>query len=166
MSLPLTRRIARAALLIAAGAAPVVGAAGSASAVDLGQAAPVAGLTALDADGVSTTVDGAARQTTELAGGAGGDAVRQTVPAAGKALGGASRAAAPAAEETAGEAAGNAGGLLGKTADGAAKSLGDSGLTAGSLEGGLPTEALPMEGLTSGGLPVETLPTGGVPLMG
>ena len=32
MSLPLTRRIARAALLVAAGAAPVVGAAGAASA--------------------------------------------------------------------------------------------------------------------------------------
>ncbi len=35
MSLPLTRRIARTALLIAAGAAPVVGAAGAASAAEL-----------------------------------------------------------------------------------------------------------------------------------
>lgn len=35
MSLPLTRRIARAALLLAAGAAPVVGAAGAASAAGL-----------------------------------------------------------------------------------------------------------------------------------
>ncbi|MGW9040438.1 ATP-binding protein, partial [Streptomyces sp. NPDC055721] len=40
MSLPLTRRIARAALLIAAGAAPVVGAAGSASALDHSIAPP------------------------------------------------------------------------------------------------------------------------------
>ncbi|MYZ38804.1 ATP-binding protein, partial [Streptomyces sp. SID4917] len=35
MSLPVTRRIARAALLVAAGAAPVIGAAGSASAAAL-----------------------------------------------------------------------------------------------------------------------------------
>ena len=87
MSLPLTRRIARAALLIAAGAAPVVGAAGSASAVDLQQAAPLGSLTALDADGVGGTVDGASEQVSDVAGTTGGAAVKKAAPAAGKTLG-------------------------------------------------------------------------------
>jgi hypothetical protein len=60
MSLPLSRRIARAALLVAAGAAPVVGAAGSASAVDLPTAAPsLSGLTALDAGAVESATPAA-----------------------------------------------------------------------------------------------------------
>ncbi|MDG4866190.1 ATP-binding protein, partial [Streptomyces sp. T-3] len=46
MSLPLTRRIARAALLTAAGAASAVGAAGSASAVDLPATPDLGGLSA------------------------------------------------------------------------------------------------------------------------
>ncbi len=59
MSLPLTRRIARAALLIAAGAAPVVGAAGSASALDhnIAPTGSLGGLTALDAAGAGTAHD-------------------------------------------------------------------------------------------------------------
>ncbi|MET9366927.1 ATP-binding protein [Streptomyces griseoflavus] len=48
MSLPLTRRIARAALIVAAGAAAGVGAAGSASAAPQLPAAPGLGLSALD----------------------------------------------------------------------------------------------------------------------
>ncbi|KIZ14256.1 hypothetical protein [Streptomyces natalensis] len=53
MSLPVTRRIARAALLVAAGAAPVVAAAGSAEAVALPQAPGVGSFSALDTAGVS-----------------------------------------------------------------------------------------------------------------
>lgn len=49
MSLPLTRRIARAALLLAAGAAPVVGAAGAASAAGLESVPQLGALTAPDA---------------------------------------------------------------------------------------------------------------------
>src|ERR1044072_3000543 len=50
MSLPLTRRIARTALLVAASAAPVVGAAGAASAVDpaLPHTPKLGGLSAVD----------------------------------------------------------------------------------------------------------------------
>ncbi|WP_149547481.1 ATP-binding protein [Streptomyces marokkonensis] len=48
MSLPLTRRIARAALLVAAGAAAGVGAAGTASAAPELPATPNLGLSALD----------------------------------------------------------------------------------------------------------------------
>ncbi|MFF5445180.1 ATP-binding protein [Streptomyces sp. NPDC012888] len=48
MSLPKTRRIARAALLLAAGAAPVVGAAGSASAAGVESLPAVGSVSALD----------------------------------------------------------------------------------------------------------------------
>ncbi|MFB7942705.1 ATP-binding protein, partial [Streptomyces sp. NPDC056049] len=89
MSLPLTRRIARAALIVAAGAAPVVGAAGSASALDhsLAPTGALGGLTALDAADAGSAVDGAAQTTTGVAGAAGGQAVGSAVPAAGKAVG-------------------------------------------------------------------------------
>ncbi|MER5180366.1 ATP-binding protein [Streptomyces sp. NPDC002896] len=79
MSLPLSRRIARAALLVAAGAAPVVGAAGSASAVDLPTAAPnLGGLTALDAGSVESAAPAVESGVTPVVGhaqGAVGDAV-------------------------------------------------------------------------------------------
>ncbi|MER6262189.1 ATP-binding protein, partial [Streptomyces sp900105245] len=68
MSLPLTRRIARAALLVAAGAAAGVGAAGSAgAATNLPAATPnLGGLTALDGAHVGNTVDGAAQNASSL----------------------------------------------------------------------------------------------------
>ncbi|MFF3936525.1 ATP-binding protein [Streptomyces phaeofaciens] len=149
MSLPLTRRIARAALLVAAGAAAGVGAAGSASAAPstLPATPNLGGLTALDGANVGNTLDGAARQATGLAGETGGKAVQQTVPTAGKTGGKAVKKATPAAQKAAGEAAGSAGNLLGDTAKTATK-------------GGLPTE-----GLTKGGLPgADTLPAKGLPL--
>lgn len=67
MSLPLTRRIARAALLTAAGAASVVGAAGAASAVSAPQVPPVGGLSNLDTANVGGTLDGATTKTGALA---------------------------------------------------------------------------------------------------
>ncbi|MFI7503863.1 ATP-binding protein [Streptomyces sp. NPDC049687] len=149
MSLPLTRRIARAALLVAAGAAAGVGAAGSASAAPstLPAAPDLGGLTALDGANVGNTVDGATRSTTGLAGDAGGKLVKQAVPTAGKTGGKAVKKAAPAVQKAAGEAAGSAGDVLGDTAKTATK-------------GGLPTE-----GLTKGGLPgAGTLPTKGLPI--
>ncbi|MFB7459327.1 ATP-binding protein [Streptomyces sp. NPDC056188] len=123
MSLPLTRRIARAALLVAAGAAAGVGAAGAASAAPELPAAPnLGGLTALDAASVGNTVDGAAQHVTGVAGDSGGKVVKQ---------------AAPAAQKAAGSAAGSAGGLLGGAAQTAKK-------------GGLPTPSLPVSGLPIG----------------
>ncbi|MFJ8859908.1 ATP-binding protein [Streptomyces sp. NPDC102451] len=86
MSLPLTRRIARAALLIAAGAAPVVGAAGVAGAAVLPQTPALGGLTSLDNAGLSSTLDSASRQGSEVANGTGGKVVGTTLPAAGKTL--------------------------------------------------------------------------------
>ncbi|MFD3733446.1 ATP-binding protein [Streptomyces sp. NPDC058632] len=84
MSLPLTRRIARAALLVAAGAAAGVGAAGSASAAPELPATPsLGGLTVLDGAGATGAVDGATHTVTDTAGNAGGQALEQ---AAGDAL--------------------------------------------------------------------------------
>ncbi|NED07044.1 ATP-binding protein, partial [Streptomyces sp. SID6648] len=109
MSLPLTRRIARAALLIAAGATPVVGAAGAASAADLPAAPELGGLTALDGANVGNTLDSAAQQGTQAAGETGGRLVGTALPAAGETVGKSAKVAVPAAQETAGQAAGNAG---------------------------------------------------------
>ncbi|MFJ2605956.1 ATP-binding protein [Streptomyces sp. NPDC091279] len=151
MSLPLTRRIARAALLVAAGAAAGVGVAGSASAATELPATPnLGGLTALDAAGVGNTVDGAAQKTTGLAGEAGGQAVKTAVPAAGKTGGKVAKQTTPAAQKAAGDAAGSAGSILGDTAQTATK-------------GGLPTDTL----TKGGGLPsTGQLPLGGLPLGG
>ncbi|GHH90179.1 ATP-binding protein [Streptomyces capillispiralis] len=90
MSLPLTRRIARAALLVAAGAAAGVGAAGSASAAPELPATPtIGGLTALD--GVAdNTVDGAAQDVADTT-----DDADEVAPAAGKTV----RKAVPAVKK-------------------------------------------------------------------
>ncbi|UYQ64222.1 ATP-binding protein [Streptomyces peucetius] len=141
MSLPLTRRIARAALLVAAGAAPVVGAAGSAGAMELPQA-PVGGLSALDTDNVSGTVDSVSRETTKVAGQVGGKTAEKAAPGATKTVGKAAKATTPLAKKATGDTAGQAGSLVG-----------------GATKGGLPTDAL-----TGGGLPTSSL--GGMPLGG
>jgi hypothetical protein len=148
MSLPLTRRIARAALLTAAGVAAGVGAAGSASAATELPATPnLGGLTALDGAHVGNTVDAATQNVTKVAGSAGGKTVEKALPAAGQTSGQAVKKATPAAQQTAGQAAGSAGGILGDTAKTATK-------------GGLPTDSL-----TKGGVPgAQTLPLKGLPV--
>lgn len=139
MSLPLTRRIARAALLVAAGAAPVVGAAGSASAAELPAAPAVSGITTLDGANLGDAVDDAAQNVTELAGHTGSKAVQKGAPAVGQALGKSVQTTAPAAQQTGGDLAGAAGDVVGDTAGTATK-------------GGLPTDALG-KGAPTAGLP-------------
>ncbi|WP_329194834.1 ATP-binding protein [Streptomyces sp. NBC_01435] len=131
MSLPLTRRIARAALLIAAGAAPVVGAAGVAGAAQLPQAPELGGLTSVDGAGLGKTVDSASQQGTQVAGETGGKIVGTALPAATKTVGKAGAEAAPTVQKTAGSAAGSAGQVLGEAAGAATKSS-------------LPTQGLPL----------------------
>ncbi|MFE7042103.1 ATP-binding protein [Streptomyces atratus] len=127
MSLPLTRRIARAALLIAAGAAPVVGAAGAAGAAELPQTPELGGLTTVDGAGLGKTVDGASQQGTKAAGETGGKIVGTTLPAASKTVG----KAAPTVQNAAGGAAGSAGEVLG-------------GAAGAAPHGGLPVQGLPI----------------------
>ncbi|MGW6296813.1 ATP-binding protein [Streptomyces sp. NPDC055058] len=130
MSLPLTRRIARAALLVAAGAAAGVGAAGTASAAPGLPAAP-------DLGGV-TALDGAAQTVTGVAGETGGKTVEK-----------AAEKATPAAQQAAGSLTGSAGDVLDDTA-GAAAEGGD--LPTDSLTSrGLPSAKT---------LPVQDLPLG------
>ncbi|MGP3972934.1 ATP-binding protein [Streptomyces sp. 8N114] len=133
MSNPLTRRIARTALLTAAGAATVVGAAGTASAVET-PASPVGGISNLDGEGVGNALDKTARDTTSVAGETGGDAVKQAVPTVGRTVGKAGRTAAPTAQHLAGNAAGKAGDVLGDAASAAA----DTKLPSTANLGGLP----------------------------
>ncbi|WP_328536877.1 ATP-binding protein [Streptomyces sp. NBC_00344] len=96
MSLSLTRRIARAALLIAAGAAPVVGAAGAAGAATLPATPNLGGMTALDSAGLGA-VGGTAHQATGLTGGAtaGAKTVKKAVPTASGAVAKVGRTATP-----------------------------------------------------------------------
>ncbi|MEE1756391.1 ATP-binding protein [Streptomyces sp. SP18CS02] len=140
MSLPLTRRIARAALLIAAGAAPVVGAAGSASAVDLPRSTDLGGVSALDTGAAGDTVGGASENVTGAVGDTGGTTVKKAVPAAGQTVGKTGKTATPVAQKAAGETAGTTGELVGGAA-------------------GAATEAAPTDAL-GGGLPKTGLPVG------
>ncbi|MEU9979784.1 ATP-binding protein [Streptomyces sp. NPDC050856] len=135
MSLPLSRRIARAALLLAAGAAPVVGAAGSASAVDLPKSPDLGGtLTAPDTAVLGGAVDSASHT---AAGARTGTALDKAAPVVNKV----GEATAPAAGRAAGDVAGGAGEVVGRTAGAAA----GAGAT-GALGGGLPaTGELPVK---------------------
>ncbi|MFB7635905.1 ATP-binding protein [Streptomyces sp. NPDC056149] len=102
MSLPVTRRIARAALLVAAGAAPVVTAAGSASAVDLPpKGNELGGLSTLDSANTSKTLDNTARTGVGVVNATGNEAARTLAPALVKTLGPVVEQAAPVTKDTA-----------------------------------------------------------------
>ncbi len=134
MSLPLTRRIARVALLVAAGAAPVVGAAGSASAADLVKAPDALGsLSSVDSASVTNSADATSHQVGSMATGVGTKAVHTTTNTVSKA----GKDQVPAVQKAAGQVAGGAGQALGQTAHDVTK-------------GGLPTQALPTKGLPLG----------------
>ncbi|MCX2969678.1 MULTISPECIES: ATP-binding protein [Streptomyces] len=148
-----TRRIAKSALLTAAGAASVVGAAaGSAHAVqlpttDLGG---VSNLDNLDTENVGEGVDSAARNVTELAGHAGGEAVEQTVPAAGRTVGSLGKSTLPMAQRATGAVAGESGALLGK----AVTSVTDNGLPTDQVTSLAPVGASSLGGGSIAGLPL------------
>lgn len=145
MSNALKRRMAKVALVIAAGAAPVVASAGSASALSLPPTTDLGSLSNLDTASLGDTTDSALQNTSAVAGELGGEAVKAAVPAAGKAAGSLSRSATePSIMETAGAATGAVSTVVGETAS--------------QLNGkGLPG---PVPGLNA------PLPAGGVPGMG
>ncbi|NLU67313.1 ATP-binding protein [Streptomyces sp. HNM0574] len=116
MSLPLTRRIAKAALLTAAGAATVVGAAGASSAAEMPKTPDVGGLTNVDGQNLGGTVDSAAQETTGTVADTGSAALQGTLPAAGETLGSAGKTAVPAAQDAVGGTAGQAGQTVGQLA--------------------------------------------------
>ncbi|MFD9813075.1 ATP-binding protein [Streptomyces sp. NPDC059080] len=146
MSLPVTRRIARAALLVAASAAPVVAAAGSATAAPLPSATDLGGLTTLDSPHTSETVDQVAHEGVGLVNEAGGAAAGKLAPALVETAGPLVQRAAPTTQH----AADTVGNVLSKT--------GKDGLSTDTLPtnavkgvaGSLPTQG---KGLL-GGLPL------------
>jgi hypothetical protein len=153
MSLPLTRRIARAALLVGAAAAPLVGiGASAASAAEL-PVGELGGLTSLDktADVVHSadlthTVEGVAKGAKTVT------SLQKALPDPGRTLTGAAKTTAPVARKTATDAAG--------AVKGAAKGVG--GTTKGA-EGAGPLKGLPISQLPVGQLPIANagLPIGG-----
>lgn len=161
MSLPLTRRFAKAALLTAAGAASVVGATGSAGAVDLPQATELGGLSNLDTAGVTEATGDTTGTAAGLAGEVGGDALRSGMPT-GKVLSEAGQNATPVAEGLVYETLDTAndselGATATRTTYGA---LHMDGLQHGAVPAGGLTDDLPVGGLTGNGLSGSNLPTG------
>ncbi|MCC3769063.1 ATP-binding protein [Streptomyces sp. UNOC14_S4] len=132
MSLPLSRRIARVALLVAAGAAPVMGAAGAASAADL-KAPEVSGLTAVDGATLGNNVASASHQAGVVGAQAGHKAVDTTLPSTTDTVGKTAQTTAPAAQKVAGDLGGSVAGVAGSTAQSVTKD-------------GLPTKGLPSTG--------------------
>ncbi|SEC64786.1 hypothetical protein SAMN05216483_2114 [Streptomyces sp. 2131.1] len=134
MSLPLTRRIARTALLIAAGAAPVVGAAGAAGAAELPQTSDLGGLTSVEGAGLGKTVEGAAKPASGAANETGGKLVGTALPVAGKTLTDVGGKAAPAAKKVSGTTK--------SATKGSSKGTDVASTLTGAAKGGLPTDAL------------------------
>lgn len=149
MSLPVTRRIARAALLVAASAAPVVAVAGSASAAPLPSATDLGGLTTLDSPRTSEAVDTVAHEGVGLVNEAGGAAAQKLAPALVETAGPVVERAAPTTQHTA-ETVGD---VLGKT--------GKDGLSTDTL----PTDAVKGVAGAAHQLPAKGL-LGGLPLGG
>ncbi|MER7984357.1 ATP-binding protein [Streptomyces noursei] len=150
MSLPVTRRIARAALLVAAGAAPVVAAAGSASAVNLPPSgSELGGLTTLDSANTSKTLDNTARTGAGLVNATGKEAAETLAPALVRTLAPVVEEAAPFTQETA------------RKAEGMARPVAKKGISTNSLAAdavkkliGAPQGAqTPVHGLI-GGMPI------------
>ncbi|MEW1912236.1 hypothetical protein AB0442_27980 [Kitasatospora sp. NPDC085895] len=183
MSHPLTRRIAQAALLVAAGATPLI-AAGSASAADLVPQGTDLGSGLTQLDSPSGTVQGAAHELGQSAGTTGAATVATGVPAAGDAAGHTVASALPDADTALGPVTNTAGkttaatGALTTVAGRVAPALVDragpavaekvlpavpgtrsarAGGPLGTVTGALPTSGLPTGTLTS------ALPTGGIP---
>lgn len=157
MSLPVTRRIARAALLVAAGAAPVVAAAGTANAAALPKAPDLGGLTSLDSAGASQTLDDTAQHGVGLVNDLGSKAGEKLAPALLDTGGVAAHKLTPALVETAGAVVQHASPTTQKAADSA------EGVVGKTLKDGISTDALAANAAKSllGGLPLGKAPAGG-----
>lgn len=119
MSHPLKRRMAQAALLVAA-AAPVIGlGAGTASAAGLPD---LGGLSSTDAaSALGSGLDGATHSAMGVASDAGHNAQATLVPAAHRTVESAGETLVPAAQKTVGDAAGQVGQATGHAAQGATR---------------------------------------------
>ncbi|KNB51783.1 hypothetical protein [Streptomyces caatingaensis] len=142
MSLPLTRRIAQAALLVAAGAAASVGAAGAANADALKAPDALGAVSMADGAQLGNKVDAVSHQAGALTTDAGNKVVHTALPATGQALhtaGKTGKGALDSTQRTTGQLAGQAGQAVGGAAHGVAKS-------GGNVPAGNVTKALPSLG--------------------
>ncbi|MEU1626200.1 ATP-binding protein [Streptomyces sp. NPDC020096] len=127
MSLPLKRRIARAALLVAA-AAPVIGMGASvAQAAELPEAAT--GLSGLSSPETIHNADAAVHKAAGVVNEAGSNAAKTVLPTATDAVSKTGKGAGPTANQLVGQANQTAGDVVGSTA----KSATSNGLPTGSL---------------------------------
>lgn len=142
MSLPLTRRIAQAALVVAAGAVPVVAAGAAHAATPELPAVPNLGsLSQIDTAGLGGSVQNAAHHTGQLAGAGAGKAVAAGVPVVADAAGTAAGGAIPLANRSIGSTAVQATQVAGQTA-GTTRGLSSLGQAAGHATRSMPTDAL------------------------
>ena len=160
MSLPLPRRIAQAALLLGAAAAPLVGA-GAAHAASLTEA-NLGGLSTLDNPALGDALATAEHQGAVLGAQAGTDAMKATLPATDHVVGTTTRSAVPTAqqalERTHADPVDAAGRLAGGTTESAAGTLSATEL--------VPTTPLPPLVPNAGTLPTtEHLPLNGLPVL-
>ncbi|GAA0391217.1 ATP-binding protein [Streptomyces luteireticuli] len=140
MSLPLTRRIAQAALLVAASAGAAAGAAGAASADTLKAPDALGAVSMADGAQLGNKVDAVSHQAGALTTDAGNKVVHTALPATQHALGTAGttgKSALESTQHTTGQLAGQAGQAVGGAAQGVAKSGGNM------PAGGNVTKALP-----------------------
>lgn len=150
MSLPLTRRIAQAALLAAAGAAPVVlGSAGTAQALELPKTANLDALGSVDNGALAKPQQTLSRASELALGESGARTVENAVPAAAETVHTTGSTLLPAAERTLRNTDGRATGLLGRTAE---QALGSN----------LPTDSLVSDNVRVSGLPTDQLPVAGL----
>ena len=159
MSLPFTRRIARAALLVAAGAAPLVGAAGTAGAVELPKTTGLDGVNTIDAATVGKTLGSASSTATKPAGATSGKALKTAMPPAGKTLRSAGLTASPTVAKKASPVAAKK--AFGKTTQASGSLV---GMTAKSLTGGAQAPTSFTQGISANQLPGGKLAGKGFPL--
>lgn len=166
MSLPLTRRIAKVALLVAAGAAPLAGATGPAQALNLPESRSLGALDELDTAATEGAVDGVVRGARPTVERAGDQVLDPAVPTVGRTLDGAGRTLAPVSEHTPSQADDQLAGLLSKTADVTEHSgLPDSSHLLATLEQqNLPTDGLDLDTVTGGQTVSDRLPSDNLPL--
>jgi hypothetical protein len=115
MSLPLKRRIARAALLVAADAEPAPRQITGAAAAEQTTTPELSGLTSLDKTAVDHAVQGASHKANDLATEAAGPTVARALPEAGKAARKGGRALDPVTRKVASDTGSTAAHTLDKT---------------------------------------------------
>jgi hypothetical protein len=177
MSLPLSRRIVQAALVVAAGAVPSVVAGTAQAAPALPSVPDLGGLSRLSSPDLGGTVENTAHQTGALAGSGAGQAVSNGLPVVADAAGSAAGQAVPVANRSMGSSAMQLVGVVEQAVNvahgaGATRAMPAAGDTAAvapvaapapaaaQLPASPPNQGSPLSSLPLSSLPVNSLPLG------